>query len=403
MTTSVSIAKKLTWASLFVLALFLFTSFSLSAGHHIFIVFPGFYFLIKALQSSDFKFSKSSKALFVLWLVSFLSVIWHFNEYERPIKFMLNTKYLLFGFLAIPAFYYFFKDLKDKNKIRLLINVILFSTTLASASGLIGAFSGFNPLRLKAACHEYRTCGMYGMYMSYAYGIQFFVVLLAGLLYHRKKYAGYFNLKLVLIAFFINVAGLYFSYARGALVATMLAIPFYFYKKNKRLFLKLIVGVLLAFAIGLTIFPRLRATFMSRDRMDSATIRFSYFQSALYAFTDNPLLGMGYKNFEPNVLKIKEKYKIIWWQYLGHAHNNFLEHLASTGIIGFIAIFLFHLYWWRELMAGEGWSGTFGPPFMIVLLISGMVQYTLGDGETLFLIMPFYALTQVDLLKQEPL
>ena len=73
------------------------------------------------------------------------------------------------------------------NKIKFLIWAFLASTTIATVSGLIGLYTGFNPLKFKNACHPTRACGLYGMYMTYGYGINFFMVIVTGFLFYKNK------------------------------------------------------------------------------------------------------------------------------------------------------------------------------------------------------------------------
>ena len=76
----------------------------------------------------------------------------------------------------------------------------------------------------------------------------------------------------------------------------------------------------------------------------------------------------------------------------GHAHNNFLEHLASTGILGGLAFVLFCLLWMIDSYRRKDVIGEIIFPVTISFMVSGMVQYTFGDGENLFLLMLLWAI-----------
>jgi len=75
-------------------------------------------------------------------------------------------------------------------------------------------------------------------------------------------------------------------------------------------------------------------------RPESDLQRIGQWKTALAAFRDHPVLGVGYMNFEPLCSSIKEKYNIPPANFCGHAHNNFLEMLATTGLWVYFVLFL---------------------------------------------------------------
>jgi len=152
-----------------------------------------------------------------------------------------------------------------------------------------------------------------------------------------------------------------------------------------------------ALVLGMAIYfiPSFNEMFLSPSRIYSISKRLSLFKGAFYAFKEHPLLGVGYKNYEP-LSKIIQRDHQIEPVIGGAAHNNFLELLASTGLLGFLVLVFFHYYWFRELWRRTDFIGQIGPPIVVALFISGQSEYTFGDGEILFVIMAFYTLTQVN-------
>ncbi|MCY4523551.1 MAG: O-antigen ligase family protein, partial [Halobacteriovoraceae bacterium] len=125
----------------------------------------------------------------------------------------------------------------------------------------------------------------------------------------------------------------------------------------------------------------------------SNNLRLEFFETAYHAFKERPFWGFGYRNFEPNVIDLKKKYNITMAPDMaGHAHNNFLEHLASTGIIGALAFLLFCLFWTIDSYKRKDIAGKIIFPVTISFMVSGMLQYTFGDGENLFLLMLLWAI-----------
>jgi O-antigen ligase len=379
------ICYQLTLASLFVLAIATFTSVSINALSHILMVVPGVYFLTKQLKNRDIKISPSFWSLLALIIICWASVIANWGDIDRPLKQIFRTKYYIIGLLGALSYGYLKRDfLSDKNK-ALLFKLFLISTTVATICGLIGLWTGYTPLKFKDACHPTRACGLFGMYMTYGYGISLFCVLMTGIALHRKRFNHLAPNWMIWAALIINLAGNIFSYARGGWLGFLLAIPFLFFKSHKKMFLTvmaagaLLLGGLVAFS------PKVNEVFLKRQGSNEG--RIAFYRAAYAAFTEKPLLGLGFKNFEPNSKDIKKRHDIPRTHEAGHAHSNVLEHLASTGGLGALAFLLFVFFWLKE---------TYDEPilfaFVMSFFISGMTQYTFGDGENVFFIMAIYSL-----------
>ncbi len=377
---------RLTYASLVILAIGIFTSVSISAISHILILPPIFYFLF--VDRSELKIILKSKTLLGLAIVCMsilLSVLFNFADMPEPLKNLSKIKYFLLPLLAIPAYKAMYSEFLSEKKMKTLIYLFFIATTLASLSGLIGVFSGFNPLKMKPACHATRACGLYGMYMTYGYGISLFMVFVSGVALAWKKSAQLQRLIpawLLTATLIINFAGLFLSYARGAWIGFALALPFYFFKEHKKRFLLVMAGLAIAGGISVLTVPRVHQMFFEREGSNSE--RLAFFESAYEGFKEKPVFGWGYRNFEPNVKEIKARHNIAYPNFGGHAHNNYLEHLASTGIVGFLAIIFFSLAWIFE--SYKRFELFF--PLALSFFISGQAQYTFGDGENLFLLIP---------------
>lgn len=380
---------KLSYFACLWLAATLFISFSAASLFHLFILASGGYFVWQAIKTKELNFSKSTLALIGLVLVSILSLLVN----GGPYKHMTKLKYFILGIFSIYSFQAIVKNYFNEKRIKIFATTFLVSSALASLSGIIGLMTGFNPLRFKAACHLERACGMYGMYMSYGYGMGYFILVSVLLLINRKKIFNFTHPVILFGSNIINFMGFYLSYARGALIAFFVGGFVYLLKKKLKLALVFIGSSLLA---GILLF-NFNASFnsMFTNRGSSTDQRLSLYQAAFFAFKDKPLLGLGYRNFENQSVQIKKDHNLPQLDFAGTAHNNFLEHLASTGILGFLCMVLFHLFWAYEMWKRDDLIGQIGLAFISSLFISGQVEYTLGDGETLFFIMFVYAWTQI--------
>ena len=392
------VCYRLTFASLIVLCLGLFTSITLSSLSHILLFIPAVYFFLTRAKEVDFKrvnLSVYFMDLICLGLV--LSVFANWEEMDKPEEHLFKVKYFLLALLSIFAYRETLTHYLDTKKISLLLNLLLAVTSLATLSGLVGLFAGINPLKMESPCHPTRACGLFGMYMTYGYGLGLFMVLLTGALLYRKELERYVSVKVLWAAWIINSLGLYFSYTRGAWLSVLVGVPFFFFKRRRRAFLSGLGLGLVALGLAFGFSPSVRKMFLERGESDAQ--RVAFFQAALRAFSERPVFGLGHRNFEPQVPEIKRRYAIAYPEMGGHAHNNFLEFLASMGIVGFMALFLWHLYWALESLGGRNLLGRLSFPFVVALTVGGLTQYTLGDGENLFLILNLWALGQVNHLK----
>jgi O-antigen ligase len=418
--------EKGVWYSLWVLALFLFTSFSLSALHHVFLLGTLGSLLWHALQKNDrswfvqgeiisylrwiMGFPGSFWSLFLLIIFSCLSLVGVDLPLGEKLKLVFKLKYFVLGLISI----FLFRELllRQSNEARLqnakiLIRISLFSTVIATLAGLVAMKWGFHFLRWKGPCHVSRNCGSYGMYMTYGYGLSLYVTLYVGYIFYYWKdwyHKSSKSLWIHLSALSVLLLGLFLSYCRGAYLGFLGALPFFYFQHQGyrlRKILMILLGCLLSFGaifwVNIKYVPEgtLAQLFIHPQRIESNEQRFALYQAVEKSFWEHPLLGLGYRQFEPQSSEIKKRFALPYPDFAGHAHNNFLEHLASTGLLGFLALLLFHLAWFWESWKRQDIFAYMAVPFIVNLFISGQSQYTLGDGENLFLIMTFYALSQV--------
>ena len=381
---------KATYVALFVLALGTFTSVSFTALSHVLLIVAGPYFLITSSRNYINQMPKSFWLLVGLAAVCILSVIVNADIISSPLKNIIKTKYFIIGALSTFAFKELIDHYLEKKHIRFLIHLFLIATTVATVSGLIGLWFGFNPLKMKNACHATRACGLYGMYMTYGYGISLFMVILTTVVFYRKKFQEWIDLRIVYIAWIINMLGLIFSFARGGWLGFLMAIPFIVLKESRKLFILICLSSVIVFSAAFFLSDKVHDVFTKRTGSNQQ--RIAFYKTAIKAVQEKPMFGWGYRNFEPNVKKLKAKYDIEYKDLGGHAHNNLFEHLASTGLIGFTLVLALMLFWLWESFVRDDLVATIVFPFFMSFFISGMTQYTFGDGENLFLLMGVVAI-----------
>jgi len=342
------------------------------------------YFLNKTHYT---EFPKSAWALLVLAFFIILSVVFTQDIAMSGYKPISKVKYFLFGFFMIAPYSFYFKNHITNKKIAFLIYAIGVATSVATIAGIIGMKTGYNYVSMRTVNLD-RNAGLSGMVLNYAHNLVYFQILMVGLILYKKEIQHLINMKFLYVVFVLNLIGLYYSYTRGAFLALIIGIPFYFYKKNKFRFIAVfailaIIAIFVYYLAGESVI-----------RTGSNNERLSQWKAALYAFQERPVWGYGYLNFERYSVPIKEKYGLGQLQFGGHAHNNFLEMLASTGLMGFFAFIAWLGLWMKEMYKRDDLVGRLCVPFIITFIVSGMTQSTISLGVNLFFIMAVYAIGQ---------
>lgn len=382
----------LIFGSLMVLALGFLMSISFLALHHVLIVIPIFYFLSKT-KWKNLKINNWALIVFALILPITIALTSK-NEISLGYFNIMKFKYYLIGALMAAPLTWWFKNKATDKHIRAILWSALISSSLASLAGMIGLYTGFNPLKMAPPTSVTQNCGMFGMLMSYAHSEAILCVLLVGVIINYKTFSKYIPMWLLVSACVINLAGFITSYTRGALLAFILAIPFYFFKAHKKKFISAILATAVFAGVAFLSVPYLRVTFEGRQH--SNLMRIGQWKAALKVFELHPIMGVGFRNFQPYSVPIKTQYGYPVPEWEGHAHNNFLEIAAGTGLIGLIPFCIWIFGWLLQCYKREDLAARMMFPVVIAILIGGLTQNTITDGVNVFLFMTLYALTQIE-------
>jgi O-antigen ligase len=226
--------------------------------------------------------------------------------------------------------------------------------------------------------------------MNYAHNMAFFQIILSGMLVCQNELKKYISKNIIYLVFIINLIGIYTTYTRGAWLAFLVAVPFLFIKNHKKIF---VITAILLVILGVGVY---KFAGKSVIRPDSDIERVSQWKAAIAGFKERPVFGLGYLNFERMSVPLKKKYNIEAVYFGGHAHSNYFEMLASTGLVGFIFFMLWQILWFIEMLRRDDMIGRIGVAFIVVFVVGGLTQATFTLGANLFFIMPIYALTQID-------
>jgi O-antigen ligase len=131
------------------------------------------------------------------------------------------------------------------------------------------------------------------------------------------------------------------------------------------------------------------------------TYRFHLWKANWIMFLENPFLGIGYNNNERFVRFYFDKLYGHHGFFSGHAHNEILQILSTTGILGFLGFF----WMWGSVFSKlfkvmqtaltdwEKWAARGLIAGFIGFHIQGLTQWNFGDAEVLHNIMFFFGIS----------
>ena len=389
-------------------SLFIYSSMAASSIGHVLLLPPGLFFTYWCWKKVPLP--SSAWWLLVFMVIAILSRFLS-ESMENPAKTVGELRYFLAGILSIQAFTSVFTNKPDRpriidRRIQFLLHSSLIVAAVASVVGIFTLYYGYNPLKMKASSDPHRATGLYSMAITFGYGIQFMALINLGLLLFRKKVEKYVSTKTLLVTMVCIFLGLYYSGSRGAMLGFLLGSPFLFLRFHPRKFLGVMtVGVLLTGIAAAIVFSGGSKTtrFLLPAKHGSNMIRLSQFEAAIEAIKERPFLGHGYRNFGNQSERIKKEHNIAYPDFISHAHNNYLEIWADSGLFGLLAFLGFLWSWFFESWKRQDIVGDITLSIIVALAISGFFQCTIIDGENTFAIMFIYGLSQVTTARIEAL
>jgi O-antigen ligase len=120
----------------------------------------------------------------------------------------------------------------------------------------------------------------------------------------------------------------------------------------------------------------------SEDAKGSTGSRLELWKGALLIFKESPILGTGTGNFESRIKNFVHERKLQEVPFMMHAHNVFLQALATRGIIGFatlVTLFVALIKWGINEIREHGGIGGYIILFTTILtIVGGLTEDNLG-------------------------
>ena len=186
----------------------------------------------------------------------------------------------------------------------------------------------------------------------------------------------------------LSCIALIYNSTRGAWIAVVVTLILYgllHVKRNKKVVLMFLVGSIFLGMLALNT-PLISERVHSITDMQgqSNAERILLWRSSWNMFLDHPLVGVGAGNF----VEVYRPYYIFpeaKEPELGHAHNNFMQMLAETGVIGLSAFMYMFGYilvtmYRRYLLDHQDTWALVAFLVTISLLIQGLTEYNFGNS-----------------------
>ena len=250
-------------------------------------------------------------------------------------------------------------------------------------------------ISLSALCAIYegiggdtRANGFFGHPMTLAgylclYMPPLFILLFEQTISNRKKWiAG--------ALFVICAMALLFNATRGAwlAVAAVISLLLLYYLLKREKLAIFILCAFLAIGAGLSQYQPFvnRVASITDTKNQSNAERFLIWNSAFHMFEDHPVLGVGLGQYKDNYQK---KYILPEAKEpkLEHAHNNFMQMLAESGIVGFagflILIGCFIGYSFKRFWKEKNPYALMMCTSTLALILQGLTEYNFGNSAVM--------------------
>lgn len=235
----------------------------------------------------------------------------------------------------------------------------------------------------------YSSIGFFKHPLTYGYIYALFICFPVAALLLSRQQTVLFKTMTTLSCFFIGFS-LLFTYERGVWLAVCAAVLFMTLYTSKRIFFFVfssLIGILILMYSTSDTFSNRFNTFLSTSYSIN---KVNIWKANMAMFADYPWLGIGYEQNESRTAEYYEKLGIEE-TFIAHAHNNYIQALSTTGVLGFLFYMLFiitFLYATHQLLIKipktHYWHRVFTLGILgaqITMHTGGLTDWTIGNSE----------------------
>lgn len=332
--------QKTIYIYLCLLSLALFTSIAAMEFLSAILFLSCIIYLVKAKPKMFF--DKSYLVIFTLFILSHIFSI-AFSEYiewSDFFKYFRKIRWIVY----IPLFAHFI--LAQEEKIKSIYKVYLFFAFLVSSFSIYQVFTGVDLIKgsiQSGSPFEYgplsfwRAQGFFTNTMTYSHVMGMFIAALSPFVIRLRNY--YY-----VIPFLVGALSFLFGFTRGAWLAMLITLfvgYFVFYSKNRLRLLGITVVSLVILLMLPVVQDRAASIFDPTDF--SFMSRINLWHANVEMFLDNPVFGIG-PNQNMDLTQTYFQKMGIHQDFVGHAHNSYIQYLSTGGGFGILTYLLFIFY-----------------------------------------------------------
>ncbi|MFC1546287.1 O-antigen ligase family protein [bacterium] len=324
-------------------------------------------FIIELMKKSKIVFYKISLVeilLFLYWficVVSWVSAMIRFPQYSTALFSEGSRAVLLLTFNSVIVFYVTIFFIKDNRILKKVLTALFLSAVIASIYAILQFFGIELIWPQKMSAHASRPISTFGNPNFLASCL----MLLLPLTIHRIIYS---KIKIQwYIASILMLTALICTSTRSAwlgLVCGLIVFFLFYIKTRKRNIKKVsIISFLTLLVISAVVYvsparnevkERIQLSFVFKAANQAVHQRLLVWTIAKDMFLEHPLLGFGWGSFEIFYSLrqgdyLKDKRFRHYTPHANNAHNEILEQLTQTGIIGFGVFVLLLFVLWKTL------------------------------------------------------
>lgn len=306
--------------------------------------------------------------------------------------------------------YFFAYAFQLSGKLNQFFATLVTTATLVAIYGIWQHFTGLDlwrgsnsPIEVSPVGDHstFSTIGFFGHKLTFAHVFAMIIPIpWAAFILNERRNVG--ASLLYLFVTLILITSVIFTYSRGVWIALLATLPLMAFLVSRKLFV--IVALVLGITAGLVYKnnPDIaeRAASVSDTKYFSNSERKDLWAINMEMFYDYPWIGIGYKQNEELAVPYFKKLGIENGM-AGHAHSNYLQMLATTGLIGtacymlmILAMALMSLRLFSSIPSTHYWHKVFalaGIGAQLAFHIGGVTQWSFGDAEVNHMLMFWFA------------
>lgn len=278
------------------------------------------------------------------WILNLYFLYWFLNFYFHQLSHSFAQKSALAGMTSTTS--EFDQILPSKSFWQPLHWILL----ACFAYGIISYFLGIDLFKRTPLSDEGRFGGPFDDPMNFAhlYGMYFIFFSVFGVESFNSIKNFVFDRKTLLLwmVLLTTALSLYLSLTRGAWVGVFVALVVLFFIQSWRLGLTMfsagLVTALLLYSTSSTFKARVDQAIHPTQSYDSERVQLWRTNWAI--FLDHPIVGIGHGDYKRFLPEYFAKLGIRADHFQSHAHNQYLQFLSNTGILGLLFYLSFIFY-----------------------------------------------------------